>query len=291
MRKILCAFLCALLTLSQLGVQAQERTISGTVRDAAGAPVTGASVTVKGTSLGTTTRADGTFTLNIPAAAKAITITAVGYAAQDLSIGSKSAFSVSLAVEGKGLEEVIVTGYGNQKRSTYVGAASKVEAKAINQVPNGSLDQILQGRAPGLYVTAGSGQPGSAANVIIRGVGTINGTSAPLYVMDGIPVQAAAFAALTPGDIASVDVLKDAVATALYGSRGSNGVIVITTKRGKSGKVTFGVKSQYGFSDRTRPKFDMMNSAEHLQFEEEVGVEGGYNIGPGWYLSRKIPKT
>lgn len=290
MRKILCTLLCALLMLGQFVAQAQERTISGKITDAAGLPVIGASVTIKGSALGTTTSADGSFSLRVPPSAKSITVSAVGYASQDLTIGSKNVFTISLTQEDKSLDEVIVTGYGNQKRSQYAGAASKVDAKAINQVPNGSLDQILQGRAPGLYVTAGSGQPGAAANVIIRGVGTINGTSTPLYVMDGIPVQAAAFAALSPGDIASVDVLKDAVATALYGSRGSNGVIVITTKRGKtSGKLTFGVKSQYGFSDRTRPKFDMMTSAEHLQFEEEVGLENGFDIGPGWYLSRKNP--
>ncbi|MBO9563168.1 MAG: SusC/RagA family TonB-linked outer membrane protein [Niastella sp.] len=292
MRKILCTLLCALLMLSQMVAQAQERTISGKVTDAAGAPVLGASVTVKGSSLGTTTGADGSFSFRVPASAKTLTISAVGYAEQDLSIGSKTVIAVSMTVEGKGLDEVVVTGYGTQKRSTYVGAVSKVEAKAINQVPNASLDQILQGRAPGLYATAGSGQPGAAANVIIRGVGTINGTSAPLYIMDGIPIQAAAFAAISPSDIASVDVLKDAAATAVYGSRGSNGVIVITTKRGKmNNKLTFGVKSQYGFSNRTRPKFDMMTSAEHLQFEEEVGLENGANIGPGWYLSRKNPRN
>lgn len=290
MRKILCTLLCALLMLGQLVAQAQERTISGKITDAAGAPVVGASVMIKGSALGTTTGSDGSFTLNVPASAKALTISAVGYASQDLTLGSKNVFAVSLTVEGKGLDEVIVTGYGNQKRSQYAGAASKVEARAINQVPQASLDQILQGRAAGLYSSAGSGQPGAAANVVIRGVGTIGGISTPLYIMDGIPIQAAAFSALSPGDIASVDILKDAVATALYGSRGSNGVIVITTKRGKTGsKLTFGAKSQFGFSDRTRPKFDMMNSRQRIQYEEEIGLENGVNIGPGWYLSRKNP--
>lgn len=290
MRKILCTLLCALLMLGQLAAQAQERTISGKVTDAAGAPVLGASVTVKGSSLGTTTGIDGSFTLKVPASAKTITISAVGYAEQDISLASRNVFAISMTLEGKGLDEVVVTGYGTQKRSTYVGAVSKVEAKAINQVPVASFDQILQGRAAGLYSTAGSGQPGAAANVIIRGVGTIGGTSTPLYIMDGIPIDAAAFAALSPSDIASVDVLKDAVATSLYGSRGSNGVIVITTKRGKSNaRLTFTGKTQFGFSDRTRPKFDMMDSRQRIQYEEEVGLENNLTIGPGWYLSRKNP--
>lgn len=289
MRKILCSLLAVLLMLIQIGVQAQERTVSGKVSDATGMPLLGASVTVKGSTLGTSTDAEGSFSLRVPANAKTLTISAVGFASQDLTIGSKSVFDVSLTVEGKGLDEVIITGYGQQKRSQYAGAASKVEAKAINQVPNGSLDQILQGRASGLYVTAGSGQPGAAATVIIRGVGTIGGTTTPLYIMDGIPVQAATFAALTPSDIQSVDVLKDAVATSLYGSRGSNGVIVITTKRGKSGKITYGAKAQVGFSDRTRPKFEMMNSKQRLQYEAEVGAENGITIGPGWYLNRNNP--
>jgi TonB-linked SusC/RagA family outer membrane protein len=276
--------------LGQMVAQAQERTISGKVTDAAGAPVVGASVTVKGSSLGTTTSADGSFSFKVPASAKSIAISAIGYADQDLSLGSKTVFTVSMTVEGKGLDEVVVTGYGNQKRSQYAGAASKVEAKAINQVPQASLDQILQGRAAGLYSTAGSGQPGAAANVIIRGVTSISGGTQPLYILDGVPIQAAAFSALSAGDIASVDVLKDAVATALYGSRGSNGVIVITTKRGKTGgKLTLGVKSQLGFSDRTRPKFDMLNSKQRIQYEEEVGAENGLNIGPGWRFSRKNP--
>ncbi len=290
MRNFLCTLLCALLMLCQLAVQAQERTVSGKVTDAAGAPVPGASVTVKGSALGTSTGIDGSFTLNVPAATKTITVSAVGFASQDLTIGSKNVFAVSLTVEGKGLDEVIVTGYGTQKRSQYAGAASKVDGKAINQVPNGSIDQILQGRAPGLYVTAGSGQPGDPASVVIRGVGTIGGTSTPLYIMDGIPIQSATFSALSASDIASVDVLKDAVATALYGSRGSNGVIVITTKRGKNnGKVTFGAKSQFGFSDRTRSKFGMMDSKQRINYEEEVGMENGLTIGPGWVFSRLNP--
>jgi TonB-linked SusC/RagA family outer membrane protein len=290
MRKILCTLLCALLMISQMVAQAQERTISGKVTDAAGAPVVGASVTVKGSSLGTTTGADGSFSFKVPASARSITVSAIGYAAQDLTLGSRNAFSISLTVEGKGLDEVIVTGYGNQKRSQYAGAASKVEAKAVNNIPQASLDQILQGRAAGLYSTAGSGQPGAAANVIIRGITSISGATQPLYIMDGVPITAAAFSALSSGDIASVDVLKDAVALALYGSRGSNGVIVITTKRGRNNnKLTFNVKSQLGFSDRTRPKFEMMNSKQRIQYEEEIGAENGLNIGPGWRFSRKNP--
>jgi TonB-linked SusC/RagA family outer membrane protein len=151
------------------------------------------------------------------------------------------------------------------------------------------LDQRLQGRAPGLYAVAGSGQPGAAATVLIRGAGSISGVTAPLYIMDGIPIEAGVFQSLNPSDIESVDVLKDASSTALYGSRGANGVIVISTKRGKAGKAVFSIKSQFGYATRTTPKFEMMNTQERLQFEKEVGQEYGITTGPGWYLSKDNP--
>jgi TonB-linked SusC/RagA family outer membrane protein len=266
---------------------AQNRTVSGTVLDNEGRPLAQVSVVVTGTTLGTVTDVQGAFTLQVPSTAKTLDVSYVGFKSQTVAIPAQGNITVALA-PGSNLDEVVVTGYTREKRSSFTGAVSKVESKEINQIPMASIDQVLQGRSPGLYVTAGSGQPGAAATVIIRGVGSINGGTAPLYVIDGIPVSAGVFSALSTSDIESVDVLRDASATALYGSRGSNGVIVITTKRGRPGsRVVFGAKAQYGVANRTREKFEMMNSAERLQFEEEIGVESGLTIGPGWTYSPK----
>ncbi|TDH24183.1 SusC/RagA family TonB-linked outer membrane protein [Segetibacter sp. 3557_3] len=153
-----------------------------------------------------------------------------------------------------------------------------------------TVDQVLQGRVPGLVVASGSGQPGASARVTLRGVNTITGSTSVLYIMDGIPIESGNLQNINPSDIESVTVLKDASAKALYGSRGSNGVIVITTKRGKSGRIAFDYKSQYGFSNLSSPTFKMMNAAEHLRFEEEVGLEtNAANAGPGWTYSSKNP--
>jgi TonB-linked SusC/RagA family outer membrane protein len=289
MRKfLLCVIVCI------LGVQpllAQTKTVTGRVVNDKSEPLAGVTVSIRGTQNGTITDADGVFSLTIPASAKKLYFSSVSFEEREINIPSSLSMSVVLNTKVATIEEVVVTGYTREKKSNYAGSAAKVAAKAINQVPNGSIDQILQGRAPGLYVTAGSGQPGANANVIIRGVGSISGTNIPLYIMDGVPVQGNAFAALSPGDIESVDVLKDATATALYGSRGSNGVIVITTKRGRNtdGRIRFTAKSQFGVSTRTTPKFEMMDVRQRLQFEEEIGSETGQDIGPGWRFSPKNP--
>jgi TonB-linked SusC/RagA family outer membrane protein len=197
--------------------------------------------------------------------------------------------TVDLVPDDRGLDEVVITGYTREQKSRYTGATAKVNAGKINQVPVASIDQILQGRAPGLFVAAGSGQPGQAATVRIRGAGSISGITAPLYIMDGIPIEGAAFQSLNPSDIESVDVLKDATSTALYGSRGANGVIVITTKRGKAGRTNFGARTQWGFANRTTPKFTMMNSQQRIAFEKEMGQLYGDTYGPGWFLARENP--
>ena len=277
-----------------LGLQplfAQTKTVTGKVTNDRNEPLAGVTVTIRGTQNGTVTDAEGLFRLTVPSSVNRLLFSSVSYEEREISIPSSLSMTVVLSTKAATIEEVVVTGYTRERKSNYAGSAAKVAAKAINQVPNGSIDQILQGRAPGLYVTAGSGQPGANANVIIRGVGSISGTNIPLYIMDGVPVQGNAFAALSPGDIESVDILKDAAATALYGSRGSNGVIVITTKRGRNtdGRIRFTAKSQFGVSTRTTPKFEMMDVRQRLQFEEEIGLETGQDIGPGWRFSPKNP--
>ncbi len=195
---------------------------------------------------------------------------------------------ISLKSTSSELEGVVVTGYSRVKKSEYVGAASRIDKKAIELVPVASFDQILQGRAPGLRVSAGSGQPGAAASVQIRGPKSISGGSTPLYIVDGVPVEAGVFQSINPNDFESVDILKDASAAALYGSRGASGVIVVTTKRGKKGSTTVSYKPQFGTTSPGVQKFDMMDASEFLQFQETLG---GFvnNSLPGWVYSRKNP--
>ncbi len=288
-RSILC---CIGLLFFSVCSFAQNRNVTGRVTDSIGRGIPQVSVTVPGTRLGTLTDVQGEFSLQVPESARTLQFSYVGFTTKTAQIPVQGNLSVSLfSSAGANLDEVVVTGYTRERRSTFSGAVSKVEAREVNQIPMANIDQILQGRTPGLYITAGSGQPGANnTTAIIRGIGSINGSSAPLYVIDGIPVSSNAFSSISPADIETVDVLKDASATSLYGSRGSNGVIVITTKRGKNNnKVVFGFKSQYGFADRTREKFEMMNATQRLQFEEEVGIENNTTIGPGWTYSSRNP--
>jgi len=288
MRKI--SFLLLGLVLLAIPALAQ-RAVSGKVTDDKGNPVSNASVVIKGLSLGTVTKPDGTFTLTIPSNAKTLVFSAVDMVAVEESIGEKTVFNVVLKADDRALQEVVVTGYSRERRGTFAGANSVVSGKVIETVPVGSFDQVLQGRSPGLLVNSGTGQPGASANVTIRGVSSISGAFVqPLYVLDGVPIPASDFQTLNPNDFESVTVLRDADAGALYGSRGGLGVIVITTKRGKSGTPSFTYRSQYGFTQPPSPSnFDMMNTKEILAYEEKVGLAGGAINGPGWIYSPKNP--
>lgn len=263
--------------------------VKGRVTDGQGNPLPGVSVKVEGLSIGTSTDIQGRYTLVVPEGANALEFGFIGFASQTVSLTGSGEVNIILREDNRTLEEVTVTGYTNYSRTQSANAASVVTSEKIGQVPMGSVDQILQGRVPGMTVIASSGQPGTSASVTIRGVNSISGSRAPLYVMDGIQIESSYFQTLNPDDIASVTVLKDASAKALYGSRGSNGVIVITTKKGKTGRVQVDYKSQYGQSDLTKPGFTMMNTEQRLRFEEEVGLEIGRNIGPGWVHSPKNP--
>lgn len=291
MRKMLLLAMSILMLSVQ--VSAQTRTISGKITDENGNPVVNASVLVKGSNLGTTSKEDGSFSLSVPPSARILTISAVGMADQDVSLGSKVVFDIKLRSGKAELQEVVVTGYTSELKKNYTGAAVVVGAAEIKNVPVASIDQLLQGKAAGLMVLAGSGQPGAAARVQIRGRGSINGSNTPLYILDGVPIEAGLFRGLNPNDFENVTVLKDAASTALYGARGANGVIVITSKKGKSGETRITVRNQYGQSTSTRSKFDMMNTAQRLQFEEIIGrqlpLDGLIGNFPGWAYSRSNP--
>lgn len=245
--------------------QAQEE-VTGRVTDVNGAPLAGVSVNVKGGKKGTTTGPDGQFRISASSNATLI-FTNVGFIDKEVS-ATNGSVSVILEQSQRSLEEVVVTGYGTQNKKHVAGSIAKIKGDEIKMQPLGSFDKALQGKVAGLLSQSQSGQPGDAAVVTIRGKGSINGTNTPLYIIDGIQVNSADFASINPGDIETYNILKDASATSIYGSRGANGVIVITTKKGTSGKTRIDYDFQYGSSQLPDNKLKVMNSAQKLQYEQ-----------------------
>lgn len=264
--------------------------VTGKVVDDAGLPLPGVSVKVSGLAIAAATDGNGNYTIRVPDGNAVLEFTFLGYARQVASVGSRTVINIMLKTDSQNLSEVTVTGYTSYTRQQSASSSAVVSGKDMSQTALPTFDQVLQGRVSGLQVSSGSGQPGASARVILRGIGTISGNTTPLYVLDGIPIEDSYFQTLNSSDFESVTVLKDATSKAQYGSKGANGVIVITTKKGKSGKVQFNYKSQYGISKLTSPKFNMMNTTQRLQFEEEIGLETGSDIGPGWAFSKKNPE-
>lgn len=246
---------------------AQTKTVTGRVTDQRnGQPLAGVTVTAKGTNISTTSQPDGSFRLSVPDDATALVFTSVGFAANEQPIGNGE-LTVQMVVGQSTLSEVIVTGYATASKRQTAGSVTRLVADEIKLQPVGSFDKMLQGKVPGLLAQSQTGQPGAAAVVVIRGKGSINGTNTPLYIVDGIQVNAGDFASINPGDIESFNVLKDASSTAIYGSRGANGVIVITTKRGSAGQTRVNYDLQYGWSELPKNRLELMNSEEKLQYE------------------------
>lgn len=293
MRKMLVMLTLLLFT---SGVLLAQKTISGKVTDEKGDPIANASVVVKGSTVGTTTNDAGSFTLSLPANAKTLVISSVAFSTLEVSIGTKSDYSVSLKSNLLEGEEVVVTGYSRIRKGNFAGAATVLNAVDVTaNRPVGSFNHVLQGRVPGMLVNSGSGQPGNNAQVTIRGVQSIQGAGVqPLYVIDGIPTSDGDFQTLNPNDFETITVLKDANAAALYGARGGTGVIVITTKQGKSGAVQINAKAQLGIT--LAPNFDrlnLMSTSEALAYQESIAkvtnvANANFQV-PGWYWSRNNP--
>ena len=197
---------------------------------------------------------------------------------QTQEVAIKSKVKVILKSDAEMLDEVVVVAYGAAKKSSLTGSVEIVKADQLTKVPVNSMDQALQGKAAGVQVVATSGRPGAGANIKIRGTSSINAGTDPLYVIDGIPVSASAFSALNSEDIEYMSILKDASATAIYGSRGANGVVLITTKKGKTGKAVFNLRAQFGITTRTRNDEHLMNTQEKLTYERQLGVGKGKGI-------------
>ena len=279
MRKILMLMLGVFALCTQLWAQ---RTITGTVTDQNGAPLSNVSIQVKGTSSGTVSGDDGTFSLNVPANARTLVFSTVGMASREITIGNQSTFSVTLQSADQNLQEVVVVGYGTARRRTLTGSVASVSGKEVQNIPIASIDQILQGKAPGVQITAVNGRPGANAYVRIRGTGSVNAGSQPLYVIDGIPApNGDILNTINPNDIENISVLKDAASSAIYGSRAANGVILVTTKKGRANRPQLTYRFNYGQVAKTDDNFRMMNSREKIQYEYNIGKEFNSFVGSG----------
>ncbi|MBQ9339317.1 MAG: TonB-dependent receptor [Paludibacteraceae bacterium] len=231
-------------------------------------PIIGANIMVKGTTVGTITDFDGNFSLDVEKGA-VLQISFMGYKPQELQVSNASPLRITLVPDNVQLQEVVAIGYGTMKKSDLTGAVTSVSADDLLKAPVSGLDQALQGRAAGVTVTSGSGQPGEAATIRIRGIGSAMGGNDPLYVVDGVITGDIKW--LSPTDIKSMEILKDASATAIYGSRGANGVILITTKSGGEGKMNISIDAYWGFQNRWK-KLDVLKSKDFAETELRIGA-------------------
>ncbi len=269
----------------------QQRIITGTVLDGNGEPVPGVSVVVKGTTAGTITNNDGNYTLSVPAGADVLVFSFVGMKTREIPIDSQSVIDVSMETETIGVDEVVVVGYGTQKKSDLTASIASVNAEDLPESASLSINNMIQGRVAGVDIVSSSGMPGAGVSIKIRGVSSIN-NSEPLYVIDGVQFFNSGgesfniMSMINPQDIESIEILKDASAAAIYGANGANGVILVTTKKGKKGmaKVTF--KTQYGVA-QTPKKLDLLNADEYV----DLLIEQQTNYYPNSALDEVVGPT
>ena len=264
---------------------AQNRVITGKVTDQKdGSPLPGVSVTVKGVAgLGTQTDINGGYKLSVPANAKGLVFNFLGYLPREIAING-AAVNAQLTTDSKVLNEVVVVGYGTQSKRSLTGSVSKIKGGDIENIPVPSLESAIQGRSPGVYIQAQNGKLGQGIQVRVRGASSVSAGSQPLYVVDGLPITVNDFSSngastnplvdLNQNDIESIDILKDASAAAIYGSRASNGVVLVTTKKGKAGSTKITYNQYYGFSKPTRER-EFLNSKEYLKLVQSAAVAGG----------------
>ena len=298
-KTLLTAILCFVFAVTAQVVSAQDRTVTGRVTDSKdGSPVSGASVQPKGSRTGTSTKPDGTFSLSVGSNVTTLVITSVGYESQEVAVSGKSSVEVSfVATFGSNLNEVVVTGYGTAKKKDLTGSVGSVKEKDFNKGVFTSPDQLFQGKVSGVQVLNNSGQPGGAATIKIRGNSTVTGSGQPLFVVDGVPLDGRSARPgagdvgfggsnpasnplnfINPSDIVSIDILKDASATAIYGSRGAYGVVLITTKRGKSGEPKVDVSMSIGQASIMK-RIEVLSAAEYRQALTYYGVNSSNDKG------------
>jgi len=284
MRKLLLALTALLFFTVQSFAQ---KTVTGKVTNDKGDPIPNVSVIVKGTTAGTFTKADGTYSLTVPSNAKELTFSSVDMAPQDIVIGSQTVINVALKSQDKVMSEVIVVAYGTQQKADLTGSVATVKGSDIENKPFTSIDKALQGQVPGLQSVASSGAPGANQIIRIRGISSISASNAPLWVIDGVPVLANDLSRLTttanilstlnPNDVESITVLKDAASASIYGSRAANGVILVTTKKGRSGKTKIRFDSEVGTIDIAyqNDKYRPLTAPEYITITTEGLVNAG----------------
>ncbi|MBA9077825.1 SusC/RagA family TonB-linked outer membrane protein [Rufibacter quisquiliarum] len=272
-------FALALLVASSGAVSAQQRNVSGTVRGEGGTPLIGVTVLVKGTSTATATDVNGGFTLSVPGNNATLVFSYIGYLNQEVAVGSQSNVSVTLLTDAKALEEVVVVGYGTQRREDVSGSIATVDSKDFQKGNVTTPEQLITGKVAGVQITSNGGQPGAGSTIRIRGGASLNASNDPLFVIDGVPLTGYGISGATnplslinPNDIESMTILKDASATAIYGSRASNGVVLVTTKKGTSGKPTVNFNTQFIVSEVTK-KVDVLNADEFRAYVNANGTD------------------
>ncbi|MEO7043915.1 MAG: SusC/RagA family TonB-linked outer membrane protein, partial [Ferruginibacter sp.] len=258
--------------------------VSGQVTNQDGSPLASVTITLEGTTISTISDNAGSFTINIPddQSNPTLIFSSTGYLTQQVTVDNKSSVDVKLIRDIKNLNEVVVVGYGTQKRKDLTGSIASVSSAQIEERPVSSYEDALAGVAAGIDVAPRSARPGNSAEITIRGIGTISGDRQPLFVVDGFPTDALNAAAINPSNIASVDILKDASSTAIYGSRGANGVIIITTKSGKTGQAKLDVDIKSGFSQANKHDFyHVLDGAQYVEWYKEAALNNGTAI-PSW---------
>lgn len=280
MKMLLTAFLFLVSQAIISPAMAQDVVVTGKVSSkTTGEPLPGATVTVKGTTTSTQTDAEGSFRITAPNRNARLVISFVGMTNQELAIPESGSLTVQLDDQAAtGLDEVVVVGYGTQRKSVVTGAISSVRAKDLEKVPSNRIEQALQGRVAGVTIAQNSGQPGSPSTIRVRGITTFgDGGNNPLWVVDGVVVDQGGIGYVNQSDIESIEVLKDAASAAIYGTRAATGVILITTKKGKSGKLTVSYNGFYGVSSPDR-KLDLLNAQQYAAILNERSVNGGGGI-------------
>lgn len=264
------AFSILLLTLLTVTGAVAQSLVRGKVIDDTGLEVIGASILVKGTTQGTITDMDGMFSLSVPDKNAVLQVSYIGYQTLEVKVDLSKPMSIVLKEDSEMLEEVVVVGYQEVKKKDLTGSVAKVDMDNLLNTPVGSFDQTLGGRVAGVNVSSGEGQPGGTMNIVIRGNNSLTQDNSPLYVIDGFPVEDASLAStINPSDIESLDILKDASATAIYGARGANGVVIITTKKGKVGKPQLKYDGSFGFQNITK-QIPLMDAYEFVKLQTEL---------------------
>lgn len=291
MKKILLVKIFSVLMLISSVAWAQDRTVSGRVTSADdGSGLPGVNVLLRGTETGSITDVDGNYRLSIPASGGTLIFSFVGFVTQEVAVGSRAVIDVQMASDVTQLSEVVVTGYGVQEKRTLTGSIASVKGDVLQNVPIQSVDRGIQGRLAGVQVSSQSGQPGGALNVRVRGIGSINASNDPLWIVDGVQLgrfgqstqgSSNPLGSINPNDIESVEVLKDAASSAIYGAQAANGVILVTTKKGKKGKTKLEVNAQYGTAQPFN-LYEMMNGPQFAKMKEEAYRNAGLAVNTAY---------